>query len=233
MFRNRNVSMIGTDPFSTSQHIDVLSRRNKQEFLERMNAAAPVVEEIAEVRPSTWNQMKGLFSSMENVGRFNMVGSLVTGLQQGAMRPLNIFSNRISFMFERLTMPMLPYINQITNEYSNFIMDNQIGGTIGGLGGMAIGAYYGGASGAAVGGFLGGLIGSFIEAIVSPFLDLLGDAWSAFLNPGGPQLPTGDIIDIGEDMPVRSQGPRSTGGGHTIILPSAPIIRRPRPNRRI
>ena len=242
MFRNRNIGIMpsGSDPFTTGQHIDALSQRNKGEFLERMNAAAPVVEELAEVRPSTWNQMKGLFSSMEAVGRYSMVGSLVSGLAQGAMRPMNILSGRIGFMFERLTMPMLPYINQITNDYNRFLMDNAIGGTIGTLGGIALGAYYGGPIAAQLGGIAGGLLGAFMESIWDNAL-VPGPGPSTPTDPlgltggGGSPSPTGDIVDIGEDMPIRSQD--RTGGGHTIIptvpITSTSIIRRPRPNRRL
>lgn len=238
MFRNRNVSMSmpGTDPFTTGQHIDALSQRNKGEFLERMNAAAPVVEELADVRPSTWGQMKGLFTSMEAVGRYSMVGSLVSGLAQGAMRPMNILSGRIGFLFERLTMPMLPYINQITNDYNRFLMDNAIGGTIGSLAGMAIGSYYGGPIGGMIGSTILGGVGAFLESIWDNAL-VPGPGPSTPTDPlgltgGGGSLPTGDIVDIGEDFPIRNR----PGGGHTII-PTVPtttsIIRRPRPNRRI
>ena len=119
--------MPSEDPFTLTQHIEALSQRNKQDFLERMNAAKPVMEEMAKVRPETWQMMKGTFQSLENVGRMGGLGSLVGGLQQGAMMPFRVLGGRMQFAMERLTMPMMTHVNRITNAYESFIMENQTG----------------------------------------------------------------------------------------------------------
>ena len=102
----------GIDRFTTQQHIMALSQRNKELFLERMGAAAPVVEELAKVKPSTWRTMKGFFSSLESVGRSGILTNFTGRIQQAALLPMNILQNRVAFMVEGLMMPLLPIVNR-------------------------------------------------------------------------------------------------------------------------
>ena len=56
------------NPLGTGAGRDFLvgyQERNKQNLLEVLHAAEPVIAEIAKVKPQTWKSMKGIFSSME------------------------------------------------------------------------------------------------------------------------------------------------------------------------
>lgn len=150
------------DPFTTRQHIQALSQRNKAEYLERIGAATPIIEELVKVKPSTWTQVKGLFTSMEAVGRMGMLGNVGMRMQQAAMFPMNIMQNRIEFMLESLFMPLLPIVNRAVSAYESYVMKNQTGALIGGAIGMLVGLALPG--GPMMWGLIGGGIGAGIEA---------------------------------------------------------------------
>lgn len=152
-----------SDRFNAQQHIQALSMRNKDEFLERMTAAAPVVEELANVKPSTWRDMRGLFTSMALVGGMNMLGNFTGRMQQAAMFPMNVITNRVGFMLEGLMMPLMPIVNKAIMSYESFVMANQTGALIGGGIGFIVGNWLPG--GPILWGLIGSGIGVFIERI--------------------------------------------------------------------
>ena len=150
------------DQFSTQQHIQALSMRNKEQFAERMTAAAPVVEELAKVQPSTWRDMRGLFTSMALVGGMNMLGNFTGRMKQAAMLPMNVLTNRLGFMLESVMMPLMPIVNKATMAYESFVMDNQAGALIGGGIGLLVGFAIPG--GPLLWGIIGAGIGAGIQA---------------------------------------------------------------------
>lgn len=199
-----NISPPGKDPFSTQQHIQALSMRNKEQFVERMEAAAPVIEEMADVKPSTWRQMKGLFSSMESVGRMNMFGNFTGRMQQAAMFPLNILTTRLGFMLEGLMMPIMPIINKMVMTYEAYVMANQTGALIGGGIGAIVGSivpWFGTMTGA----MLGSAIGAGVEESLDLFETFHAQGGRVFLpmnkppSGGTPSDPLGGASTTTDD----------------------------------
>ena len=43
-----------------------LQERNQRNLLDVLQAATPIIEEMAKVKPETWRSMKGLFTSLES-----------------------------------------------------------------------------------------------------------------------------------------------------------------------
>jgi len=189
-----------------------LSQRNKEQFAERMGAAAPVVEELAKVEASTWRQMKGLFSSLESVGRSGMYSNFTGRMQQAALLPLNVLQNRLAFMIEGWMMPLLPLVNQAVQSYENYVMKNQTGAMIGGTLGLLIGALLGQPL---LGGFLGGGIGAGVEeslGIYERFTEQGGRAFP-YRSPSGatPSDPLGGASDGGGSMDSPGTGDPGEG----------------------
>lgn len=149
------------DRFSTQQHIQALSMRNREDFLERITAATPIIEELVKVEPSTWRQMGGLFMAMQAVGMMNMLGNFTGKMQQAAMFPMNVLTSRVGFMLEGLMMPMLPIINKVTMAYEAFVMQNQTGALIGGGIGIILGSLVGHPM---LGMFIGSTVGGGVQA---------------------------------------------------------------------
>ena len=157
----RNISNIqDVRSYSTREVISALSQRNKQQLFEVLRAAQPIIEEMVEVKPSTWRQMRGFFSSMEQVGRLG----LTAGIQQAGMMPFRLASGRLGFMMEGMMMPMMPMVNKITNAYQSLVMANQTGAMYGSMAGMAVGSMWG-PMGAQAGALAGGLLGGLLEKI--------------------------------------------------------------------
>lgn len=169
--------------------------RNREQFLEKMRAAAPVIEELADVKPTTWRQMKGLFSSMEAVGRMGMLGNISGRLKQAAMFPMNVLTTRVEFLLEQMFMPLLPIVNKAIITYEGFVMANQTGALIGGGIGLIIGAIFGHPmAGAMLGALSGGAIESAARSFTSPMSigeriapirELLesGETWESMTTP--------------------------------------------------
>ena len=141
--------------------IGLLSQRNKELFLDKMEAATPVIAELAKVTPNTWKSMKGLFTSVENVMRMTPFGNIGQRLQQSAMMPFSSIRNRASFMMEQLFMPMMPIVNKEVIGYETYIMQNQTGALIGGGIGAIVGLWLPG--GSVLWGLIGAGIGSLVE----------------------------------------------------------------------
>jgi len=169
-----------------------------------MNAAAPVIEELAEVKPNTWRQMKGLFNSMEQVGRMNILGNFTGKMQQAAMFPMNVLTTRLGFMLEGLMMPMLPLVNKITMAYQSYVMANQTGALIGGGIGLIIGWKFGVPT-------LGALVGSSVGAGIEESLDL----FEQFHEQGGRVFPF---------KPPSGATPADPLGGASGADPTDPIV---------
>ena len=203
------------DRFTTQQHISALSQRNRQDFLERMGAAEPVVEELAKVEPSTWREMKGIFNSMEQVGRMNMFGNFTGRMQQAAMFPMNVMFNRVGFMLEQLFLPMMPLINKVTIAYENFVMSNQTGALIGGGIGMIVGLYLPG--GPILWGIIGSTVGAGIEESLTHF--------EAFTEAGGRVFPFKAPSTATPFDPLGGAGGGGTPAGTIVQDPELTPIR--------
>ena len=203
--------------------------RNREQFVERMNAAAPVIEELAEVKASTWRQMKGLFSSMESVGRMNMLGNFTGRMQQAAMFPMNVMTNRLGFMLEGIMMPLMPIVNKAAMAYEAYVMANQTGALVGGLIGMGIGSivpWFG----TITGGIIGAGIGSFIERMFNPrrVEDMSSEDLKRLEEMGYPSqfLGLDEYPDEYPDEYQIVQDPRPLArGGSRARLPDGRVIR--------
>ena len=147
---------------------------NREQLLEILSVAEPVIEELAKVKPETWRTMKGIFTSMER-GMSNMFGQPIARLKGAAMSPFNLLSAQMSNTMEHLMMPINAYLNSAINSYESWLMRNQAAQT-----------------GAAVGTGIGFVLGYVIG--MGPWGALLGGAFGSLIGGAlGPRQPT--IID--------------------------------------
>jgi hypothetical protein len=113
---------------SFSPSIEALQNRNRTQLLEILDAATPVIEEIAKVRPQTWRDMSGLFTALE--GTFGIGGGL-RQIGRGALKPVSMLKNRAMNMMEGVLAPVMIGINRIGNRVEALALQNQ-GGAIAG-----------------------------------------------------------------------------------------------------
>ena len=168
-----------------------LQERNQRNLLDILQAATPIIEEIAKVKPETWRSMTGLFTALENT--FGLGGVKVLG--QGALTPLRSLQNRAANVFEGFLAPVMVGINNISNQIESVALANQMGATLGAIGGGILGFFLGHPGlGAVFGGLLGANIESRIraEAQGAPGISATG---GIFGGPGG----FGNIGGVGAD----------------------------------
>lgn len=123
------------DPSGTTglDPIPGLQERNKRNLLDVLQAATPVIAEMAKVKPETWRSMTGLFTALEST-----FGTGVKTIGQGFLRPARMLRNIGMNVMEGFLAPVMVGLNNISNQVESYALANQIGATIGaGIGFLA------------------------------------------------------------------------------------------------
>lgn len=136
-----------------------LQERNQRNLLEIFNAARPILEEIAKVKPETWRTMSGLFKAME--GTF---GTGIKAIGQGFLKPFQMVQNRAMNVMEGFLAPVMVAINNVSNQVESFALQNQMGATIGAGIGFIAGFILPGSN--LLWAMIGGAVGAWYESII-------------------------------------------------------------------
>lgn len=176
------------DPSGTSglDPIPGLQERNKRNLLDVLQAATPVIAEMAKVKPETWRSMTGLFTALEST-----FGTGVRAIGQGFLRPANMLQNRLMNTFEGFLAPVMVGLNNISNQVESFALANQTGAAVGAGIGYALGYVLPG--GPLLWAMIGGGIGAFFEQAVK---DPEQFGWSYPFPDGSLQDQPPDILQI-------------------------------------
>lgn len=170
------------DPSGTSglDPIPGLQERNKRNLLDVLQAARPIIAEMAKVKPETWRSMSGLFTALE--GTF---GTGVRAIGQGFLRPANMLQNRLMNTFEGFLAPVMVGLNNIANQVESYALQNQQGATLGAISGGIIGAFIGHP---ALGAIFGSMLGSFLQQFTETagFTDAEGNSFQLIPNYNEP-----------------------------------------------
>ena len=147
---------------STTGPIDInpipgLQERNKRNLLDVLQAATPVIAEMAKVKPETWRSMTGLFTALEST-----FGTGVKAIGQGFLRPASMLQNRFMNTFEGFLAPVMIGLNNIANQVESYALANQTGATIGAGIGYVAGYFLPGAP--LLWAMIGGGIGAAFQA---------------------------------------------------------------------
>ena len=188
-----------------------LQERNQRNLLDVLQAATPIIEEMAKVKPETWRSMKGLFTSLES-----SFGTGVKTLGQGFLAPFNQMQGRIMNMTEGFLAPVMIGINNISNQLESFALENALGTTIGSTIGFIAGFKLPG--GPLLWSMIGGAVGGGIEAgfplLTNPF-DFIGNfnAIVAWLEGESDPFATQTTAAGGDIIPQQLYGSISRPGG--------------------
>lgn len=194
------------DPSGTSglDPIPGLQERNKRNLLDVLQAAQPIIAEMAKVKPETWRSMSGLFTALE--GTF---GTGVRTIGQGFLRPANMLQNRLMNTFEGFLTPVMVGLNSLSNQLESFALQNQVGATIGaGIGFIAGFKLPGGPLlWSMIGSFVGAGVEAGVPIITNPF-DIIGNIqrYEAWLTGQTNPLAEQTAATLGEIVPIAPIG---------------------------
>lgn len=178
--RNRNVNIRPSQTF----FLPAVQERNKQNLLNILEAATPIIEEIAKVKPETWNSMRGVFSGIAQ--------TFGVGIS-GAATPFNMGRNRFMNVFQGALAPLQVGLNNLSNQVESFALQNQTGAIAGGIGGGILGAFIGHPA-------LGALFGSMVGAGFQALVESIAGPGGAGVSGGFPTATSAGVINTGDQI---------------------------------